>query len=97
MLLVEGSSETRLFRHLSDYVFGVRNFDKRKFMRVIFFFKMFNISVRFQKCNKKLRKSIVKLSLLRTGNFSWAANVLTTSTLKSSLKFNLDFQNSVKN
>ena len=27
MLVVEGSSDTRLFRHLSDYVFGVRNFE----------------------------------------------------------------------
>ena len=36
-LLVEASSEMGLFRHLSDYVFGVRNFDNTKSMRVIFF------------------------------------------------------------
>ena len=30
MLLVEGSSETGLFRDLSDYVFGVRNFENTK-------------------------------------------------------------------
>ena len=38
MLLLEGSSETGLFRHLSDYVFGVRNFENTKCTRVIFFF-----------------------------------------------------------
>ena len=46
-ILVEGSSETGLFRHLSNYVFGVRNFDFTKSMRVIFFFKMFKILTRF--------------------------------------------------
>ena len=46
-ILVEGSSETGLFRHLSNYVFGVRNFDLTKSMRVIFFFKMFKILTRF--------------------------------------------------
>ena len=34
-------SEMGLFRHLSDYVFGVRNFENTKSMRVIFLFKMF--------------------------------------------------------
>ena len=37
VLLVEGSSEKGLFRHLSDYVFGVRNFGNKKRMRVIFY------------------------------------------------------------
>ena len=46
-ILVEGFSETGLFRHLSNYVFGVRNFDFTKSMRVIFFFKMFKILTRF--------------------------------------------------
>ena len=51
---------------------------------------MFEISARFQKCSEKWRKGfccwdnciwigIVKLSLLRTGYFSWTANVLTRS------------------
>ena len=58
MLLVEGSSETRLFRRLSDHVFGVRKFGNTKSMRVIFFFKKFKIYCGFQKCTKKLRKSL---------------------------------------
>ena len=42
-LLVEGYSETILFRDLSDHVIGGRNFENRKSMRVIFFFKIFKI------------------------------------------------------
>ena len=41
--LVEASSKTGLFRHLSDYVFGVRNFEIRKFMRVLFCPKLIKI------------------------------------------------------
>ena len=88
--LVEESSQTRLFRHWSKHVFGVRNFENKKAMRVIFFFQTFEISVRFQKCRKKRTKifcfwdiciliGIVKLSLLRTRYFSSAANVLSSS------------------
>ena len=51
-----------LFRHLYDYVFGVRNFEITKSMSIIFFFKMFEISAAFQKCSKKLRKSLVFLT-----------------------------------
>ena len=40
MLLVKGSSETGLFRHLSDYVFEVRNIANKKSLRIIFFFKI---------------------------------------------------------
>ena len=80
----------RLFRHLSNYVFRVRNFGNTKAVRVIFFFQMYKIEFRFQKFSEKLRKifffwdnciwiGIVKLSLLRTGYFSSAANVLTNS------------------
>ena len=39
MLLVEGLSETGLFRYLSDYVFGVPNIGNTKSMRVILLFK----------------------------------------------------------
>ena len=42
-IIVEASSETRIFRHLSDYVFGVRNFESIKSMRVLFLFKKFKI------------------------------------------------------
>ena len=43
ILLVEGSSETGVFRDLSNYVFRVRNFGNTKAVRVIFFFKIFKI------------------------------------------------------
>ena len=90
MLVVEASSETRLFRHLSNHVFGVRNFRNIKAMRVMFFFKRFRISAWLQKSRKRLRKTffftdnciwigIVKLSLLRTGYLSSESNVLTSS------------------
>ena len=39
MLLVEGSSEIGLFRHLSNHVSGVDNFQNTKAMRVILFLK----------------------------------------------------------
>ena len=42
-LLFDGSSETGLFRHLSNHVFGVRNFGIAKPMTVILSFKMFKI------------------------------------------------------
>ena len=90
MLLVEASSETGLFRHLSNHVFRVRNFGNTKAVRIIFCSKMFKIESRFQKCSQKLREifcfwdnsiwiGIVKLSLLGTGKFSSASNVLTSS------------------
>ena len=90
MLLLKGFSETGLFRHLSDYVLRVRNFEITKSMRVISFVKMFKISSRFYKWSNKLRKSyflwdigvwisIVKLSLLTTGFFSSTANVFRSS------------------
>ena len=61
MLLVEGSSETGLFRHLSDYFFRVRKFGNTKSVRVIFFLKISKISCRFQTCSKKLIKSFLFL------------------------------------
>ena len=62
MLLVEGFSQTRLFRHLSDHVIRVGNFEIRKSMQVIIFVKMFKISARFQKCSQKFRKSFLFLT-----------------------------------
>ena len=56
ILLVESSSETGHFRHLSDYVFGVRNSENRKAMRVIFFFQTFKISARVQESSRKIEK-----------------------------------------
>ena len=43
ILLVAASSELGLFRHLSDYVFGVRNLENKISMTVIFSCKMFKI------------------------------------------------------
>ena len=90
MLLVDGSSDTGLFRHLSDHVFGGLNFGNTKSMRVIFFPKYLKFILDFKNEAKKWEKvfwfwdnciwiGIVKLSLVRTGYFSLAANVLTTS------------------
>ena len=91
MLLVEGSSKTRFFRHLSNHVLRVRNFGNTKAVRLIVFFKMFKINLDFKNAAKNWEKifcfwdnciwiGIVKLSLLRTGYFSSPANVLTSST-----------------
>ena len=90
IFLVDASSKLGLFRHLSDYIFGVPNFENTKPMRVILLFKMFKIETTFQKCNKKFRKGfflwddciwtgIFKLSLSITRYFPSAANVLTSS------------------
>ena len=49
MVLFEGSSETELFRHLSDYIFELGNSENKKSMKVISFFKISNVSCRFQK------------------------------------------------
>ena len=69
ILLVEASSEMGLFRHLSDYVFGVRNFENTKSMRVILFFKMLKISTKFQECSKKFRKIFLFLRWLHVNSY----------------------------
>ena len=105
MLLVESSSKTGLFRHLFDHVFWICNFGNTKSIKVIPFFKIFKIYFRLQKCSKKLRKSffiwdnciwigIVKLSLLRRGYFSSAANVLKSSP-KTCMSIRETFSNSI--
>ena len=78
MLPVEGSSKTRLFRHLSNHVFRVRNFGNTEAVRVNFFSKYLKLNLDFGKAAKKsekgfclwhncIRKGIIKFSLLRTG------------------------------
>ena len=90
MLLVKVFSQTVLFRHLSDYVYGVGNFEITNSMRVIFFSNFFKFKLDFKNQGKNLEKvicfweiciwiGIVKLSLVRTGYFSSGANVLTSS------------------
>ena len=91
MLLVKRFSQTGLFRHLSDYVFGVRNFRIAKSMRVILFFSRdLEFIVDFKNSAKNSEKELrfwdnciwigtVKLSLLRRGYFSLPGNVLRNS------------------
>ena len=55
MMLIEGSSETGLFRHLSNHVFGVRNFENTKSMRVTFLSKCLNLNS-ISKLLKKIDK-----------------------------------------
>ena len=52
MLLVEGSSQTGLSRHLYDYVFGVRNLGNTKSMRLNFFSKCLKLHVDFKNAGK---------------------------------------------
>ena len=68
MLLVEGTFEIGVFRHLSNHVLGVGNFGNTKAVRVIFFFKIFKIWPKFQKCWKNLRKSFL---FLRKLHLNW--------------------------
>ena len=56
MLLVDGSSDTGLFRHLSDHVFGGLNFGNTKSMRVIFFPKYLKFILDFKNEAKKREK-----------------------------------------
>ena len=91
ILLVEGSSETGIFRHFSDYVFRIPNFENTKSMRVIFFFSKYSkFNLDFKNAAKNSEKffcfwdngiwiGIVKLSLLTRGYISLVAKVLTSS------------------
>ena len=57
ILLVEASSDTGLFRHLSNHV--LRNPQVEKYISSeghLFFLKMFKLESKFRKCYKKLRK-----------------------------------------
>ena len=57
MLLLEGSTQTGLFRHFVTKFFGVRKFKNGSPVKVIFFFwKILKIEPRFPKCNKEMRK-----------------------------------------
>ena len=90
MLLAKGFSQTGLFRHLSDYVFRVRNFKITKSMRDSFLPKCSNFHLDFKITARNIEKVFcfldnciwigsLKLSLLRRGYLSSATNVLTTS------------------
>ena len=103
MLLVEGSSETRLFRHLSNPFFRVRKFKNTSAQRIIFFLKMSKNEYRFRKCTKKNRivfrfsdnciwTCCNGLPLLRRENLSSAVNGLISSS-KISYITQRDFSN----
>ena len=91
MLLFQGSSQTALFRHLSNHVFAVRNLRNTKATRVMFFRKCLKINIDLKNAWKncgnvfcfegnRIWTDIVKLSVIRTGYFSRPANVLTSRT-----------------
>ena len=58
MLIVDRSSETGLFRHLSNQLFGVRKFGNIKFLRIVLFFE--NIQ-KFKLDFKNEEKSLEKI------------------------------------
>ena len=78
------------FRHLSDYVFGVRNFENTNLWGSFFDSKYLRFNLDFKNGVKNWQKAfcfsdnwirigVVKFSLWRTRSFSSAANVLTSS------------------
>ena len=61
VLLVEGSSETGLFRLLSNHVFQSAQAQKYIIYEGHFFLEMFKIKSKFRKCKKiKKKKKIAK-------------------------------------
>ena len=56
MLLLEEFSEMGLFRHLSNHVFGVRNVENTKSMRVTFFSKCSKFNLDFKNAEKNSEK-----------------------------------------
>ena len=56
MLLVEGSSETGVFRHFSDHVFGGRNLGNAKLRGAYFVSKYSKFNLDFKKAAKNCEK-----------------------------------------
>ena len=56
-LIVQGSSETRTFRHLSNHVFRIPSGQKYISFEVIFFLKMLKIEYQFPKGKKKIENT----------------------------------------
>ena len=91
MLLVEGSSETGLFRHLSNHVFPSSSVPKYiSYEDQLFFWKVSKLNLDFENAKKNSEKvfcfvdniiwrSWNKLCLLRGEYLSSAVNVLTRS------------------
>ena len=68
MFLFQGSSERGLFKHLPNHVFCSPYFKKYISYEGRLFFKMFQISSRFQKSSEKLTNSFLVFKFL---HFSW--------------------------
>ena len=90
MFLVRGFSQAGLFRHLSEYILRVRNLKITKSMRASLLSKCSKFHLDFKNAAQNSVEvssfwdnciwiGIVKLSLLRRGYFSLAANALTIS------------------
>ena len=90
MLTVEESSETEVFRHLSNHIFRSPYFGKYRSYERHLLWKMFKIWCGFQKWSRKFRNifsfldnfiwiGCVKFSLLPREYLSSAVNVLTQS------------------
>ena len=56
---IEVSSETWLFRHLSNYVFGIRNLENTKSMTVTFFSKFLKFNLDFKNAAKTEKRFFV--------------------------------------
>ena len=89
-MLLEASSEKWPFRHLSDYIFGVRNFQNTNLWGSSFYSKIWTFNIDFETAAKNIEKVfcfwdnciwivLIKLSLFRTRYFTSIANVLTSS------------------
>ena len=90
MLLFERLSKTGLFRHLSNHFYEVRNSVIQKLWGSCFFSEYSKCNIHFKNAEKNSEKfscfwekciwiAVVKLSLLRTGYFSLACIVLSSS------------------
>ena len=66
--LFKASSQMGLFRHLFNHVFQRTEVEKYISLKVIFYFKMFNIEFKFRKLKKKIKK---KTFFCFWDNFIW--------------------------
>ena len=64
VLLVDGSFETELFRHLYHHLFRVCKFGNRKISRVIFFFQNVQNLILISKMQKKSRFFFVVFEII---------------------------------
>ena len=79
MFLIDWSSETGLFRHLSNHVFGVRNFRNAKSMRVMFLFQNIQDLIQTSNMRKKIEKKVFVCEIIVSQLVSLAPNMLANS------------------